>query len=122
MIFLLRKKFSEKIRNRKVKEIIKFCLIYLVFLLFVIVLYKLSTIQNKSFKNIILNKKNIKPIKVNYNIESPKITNDFKQNNDIEIEKLFNDNIQFNNTDNIIDEVRNYPIPLNNNNDFDYNI
>tara|TARA_Y100000992_G_C21033026_1_gene381279 strand:- start:25 stop:393 length:369 start_codon:yes stop_codon:yes gene_type:complete len=122
MIFLLRKKFSEKIRNRKVKEIIKFCLIYLVFLLFVIVLYKLSTIQNKSFKNIILNKKNIKPIKVNYNIESPKITNDFKQNNDIELEKLFNDNIQFNNTDNIIDEVRNYPIPLNNNNDFDYNI
>ena len=122
MIFLLRKKFSEKIRNRKVKEIIKFCLIYLVFLLFVIVLYKLSTIQNKSFKNIILNKKNIKPIKVNYNIESPKVTNDFKQNNDIEIEKLFNDNIQFNNTDNIIDEVRNYPIPLNNNNDFDYNI
>ena len=122
MIFLLRKKFSEKIKNRKVKEIIKFCLIYLVFLLFVIVLYKLSTIQNKSFKNIILNKKNIKPIKVNYNIESPKITNDFKQNNDIELEKLFNDNIQFNNTDNIIDEVRNYPIPLNNNNDFDYNI
>lgn len=122
MIFLLRKKFSEKIKNRKVKEIIKFCLIYLIFLLFVIVLYKLSTIQNKSFKNIILEKKNVNPIKVNYNIESPKINSNINENNDIEIKKLYNDNIQINNTDNIIDEIRNYPIPLNNNNDYDYNI
>ena len=122
MIYLLRKKFSEKIKNRKVKEIIKFCLIYLIFLLFVIVLYKLSTIQNKSFKNIILEKKNVNPIKVNYNIESPKINSNINENNDIEIKKLYNDNIQINNTDNIIDEIRNYPIPLNNNNDYDYNI
>ena len=50
MISLLRKKFSEILKNRKVKQ-------NLIFLLFAIVLYKLSKIQNKSFKNIILEKK-----------------------------------------------------------------